>query len=146
MLSHEQTWLLSPVPVLCASSEGALRSFGILCSRAAFRIPHISILTCHSLFYSVLGSPGGFGNTAGSCPTRLPLFQTTTVCISPGSPRSLSSILPGPYVCCELYKLYSVSETWGGDTLAWAQGLPTWDWQREEMGAGLSRLITFFSR
>lgn len=102
--------------------------------------------TCHSLFYSVLGSPGGFGNTAGSCPTRLPLFQTTTVCISPGSPRSLSSILPGPYVCCELYKLYSVSETWGGDTLAWAQGLPTWDWQREEMGAGLSRLITFFSR
>lgn len=94
MLSHEQTRLLSPVPVLCASSEGALRSFGILCSRAAFRIPHISIPTCHSLFYSVLGSPGGFDNTAGSCPTRPPLFQTTTVCISPSSPRSLSPSFP----------------------------------------------------
>ena len=133
-----------PVP-LTAQRERCVSRAWILCSHAVFRIQHISILTCHSLVYSVLGSSGGFANTARSCPARPLLFQTTTLCISPSSLRFLSPILPGLCICCQLYEPYGASVTWAGDALAWAQGLPTWAWQREEIRAGLSRPITFFS-
>lgn len=131
--------------LLTAQRECCVSQAWILCSRAVFRIQHISILTCHSLIHSVLGFPGRFANMARSCPARPLPFQTTTLCISPSSPRFLSPILPSLCICCQLYEPYGSSVTWAGDTLAWAQGLPTWDWQREEIRAGLSRPITFFS-
>lgn len=66
-------------------------------SPAVFRIQHISLLTCHRLVYSMLGSPGGFANTAHSCPARPLLFQS---CCLQLPQVSLSLILPAAAVSC----------------------------------------------
>lgn len=51
------------------------------------------------------------------------------------------SLLHPSCSCCQLYRPYGASAAWPGDTLAWAQGLPTWDWQGGEIWAVMSNYI-----